>query len=141
MSPTLPQPLPYGPPLGLEAAKRIMAAAEAEAAAQHWPMVIAIVDSGANLLMLHRGDQAHLGSIGVAQSKAQTAVNFRNPTKLFAERLAAGVLGFLSVDNAILVEGGYPIVVDGKIVGGIGVSGMLPGQDSQVALAGLAALI
>jgi glc operon protein GlcG len=133
-------PVPYGPPLSLELAKRVMAAAETEAVAHHFPQAIVIVDSGGNLVMLHRLDQADLGSISVAQAKAQTAVNFRVPTKVLAEALASGGLGLLSVPNLVLVEGGLPIIVGGQIVGAIGVAGMEPTQDSQVAAAGVTAI-
>ena len=135
-----PLPPAYGMPLSFAQAQRIMAAAEAEAALNGWAVVIAIVDSGANMLMLHRLDGAHLGSVGVAQAKAETSVKFRNPTRVMAESLAAGRMGFLSVDGAILLEGGLPILVDGRIVGGIGVSGALGHQDAQVAAAGINAL-
>ena len=143
MSSVPPQlPLPYGPPLSLDLAKCIMAAAEAEAAANHWPMVIAVVDSGGHLLMLHRLDQAQHGSTSVAQFKAETAVNFRRPTKVFEDALASGGLGLrlLSMSNLSALEGGLPLIVDGQVVGAIGVSGMQSTQDAQVAAAGVAAL-
>lgn len=135
-------PLQYGPPISLELAKKVMAAAEAEAVANRWPMVIVIVDSGGHLVMLHKLDQAALGSVSVAQFKAETAVNFKCPTKVFEEALAGGGLGLrvLSMSNLIALEGGIPLLLDGKIVGAIGVSGMLPAQDGQVGSAGANAL-
>ncbi len=135
-------PVQYGSPISLELAKRVMTAAEAEAAANNWPVVIVIVDSGGNIVMLHKLDQTQLGSISIAESKAKTAVNFRCPTKVLEELLAAGgrELWWLSMDNVVALEGGTPLMLDGKIIGGIGVSGMLPGQDAQVAVAGANAL-
>jgi len=139
--PTVPRqlPVPYGPPISLELAKLVMAAAEVEADANNLPQAIAIVDSGGNLVMLHRLNQADLGSVSVAQSKAQTAVNFRVTTKVLGEVLSSGWLALLSVSNLVLVEGGLPIIVAGQIVGAIGVAGMEPTQDFQVAAAGVAA--
>jgi glc operon protein GlcG len=135
-------PMPYGTPLSLAHAKRVMLAAEAEAERNQWPMVIAIVDSTGHLLMLHRFDQAQYGSVLVAQQKAETALNFRRPTKTFEEAIANGGVGvrIVSMSNVIALEGGLPIIVDGKVIGAIGVSGMQSGQDAQVARAGLSAL-
>ncbi len=90
--------------------------------------------------MLHRLDQADLGSVAVAQAKAQTAVNFRVTTKVLGEVLSSGLLTLLSITNLTLVEGGLPIIVQGQIVGAIGVAGMEPSQDSQVAMAGVSAV-
>ncbi|HTJ25306.1 MAG TPA: heme-binding protein [Candidatus Limnocylindria bacterium] len=133
-------PTSYGPPISLDLAKRVIAAAEAEAVAHHWPMTIAVVDSGGHLTISLRLDHAPLGSIAVAQSKAETAVNFRLPTSALREAVAAGGLGLLSVTNLSAVDGGLPLVVDGRVIGAIGASGMDPSQDSQVALAGARAL-
>lgn len=135
-----PQPqvaLAYGPSITRADAALVMAAAEAEAAAHGWPMVIAIVDVGAHLVMLHRLDDAQLGSLRVAIHKAETAVAFRRPTRTFEQGLAAGGIGLraLSMD-VCAVEGGVPLVRDGRVVGAIGVSGMLPTEDGQVAAAG-----
>lgn len=143
MSSTAQQPpLPYGPPVSLDLAKRIMAAAEAEAAANRWPMVIAIVDSGGHLVMLHRLDQAQHGSLTLARLKAETAANFKRPTRMFEDALSAGGFGLriLSMPNVSALEGGLPLIVDGQVVGAIGVSGMQPAQDVQVAAAGVAAI-
>jgi uncharacterized protein GlcG (DUF336 family) len=141
-SPAAALPPRYGAPISLATAARIMAAAEAEAARQHWPMVIAIVGSSGHLVMLHAMDQAQHGSIAVAQAKAETAVNFRRPTKLIEDAIAAGGIGLrmLSIDGVCAVEGGLPLIQDGEIVGAIGVSGMQAAQDGQVALAGSTAL-
>lgn len=134
--------LSYGLPIGLEQARHIAAAAEREARANGWPMVIAVADSGGHLVVLHKLDEAALGSVEVAIKKASTAALFKRSTKGFEETLATGgaALRLLSMHNAILLEGGVPLVQDGKVIGAIGVSGMHPAQDGQVALAGAAAL-
>lgn len=142
--PTAPSnlPLPYGPPIALAAAKAIMAGAEREAVANQWPMAIAIVDSTAHLVLFQRLDQTQLGSMDVALAKAMTAIRFRRPTKVFEDAIAAGGAGIriATMPGVVALEGGIPIVVQGKVVGAIGVSGMLSSQDAQVALAGLAVL-
>ena len=135
-------PMHYGAPISLALAGTVMAAAEAEAIANQWPMVIAIVDSGGNLVMLHKLDQAQIGSIAIAQGKAETAANFRRPTKVFEDSVAAGGLGLrvLSMPNVTALEGGLPLLINGQVVGAIGVSGMRSTQDAQVAAAGAKAL-
>jgi uncharacterized protein GlcG (DUF336 family) len=135
-------PLQYGPPVTLAQARAVMAAAEAEALAHDWPMVIAIVDSGGHLVMLHALDQAQHGSVPVAQGKAETAVNFRRPSKLFEDAVASGSLGWrlLGMSNLLPLDGGLPLIVEGRVVGAIGVSGMQSTQDAQVAAAGAAAI-
>lgn len=136
------QPPNYGAPIALDDAKKIMAAAEAEAMRQGWPMVIAIFDSTGHLVMLHRMAQAQYGSVVVAQLKAETALNFRRSTKVFEDTIAGGGVGarILSMPGVIALEGGIPIVARGDIIGSIGVSGMQSSQDAQVAQAGIAAL-
>jgi glc operon protein GlcG len=135
------QPLPYGPPLSLAAAKRIMAAAEKKALAHGWAVAIVVVDSSASVVMAHKLDDAQHSSVVIATAKAQTAVNFRRPTKMFQEAISAGGEGlrFLAMPGVTPLEGGYPLIVNGAIVGGIGVSGVLSAQDSEIALAGMAA--
>ncbi len=144
-SPAIPNPqvsLEYGPPISLELAKRMLEAAEAEAARNGWPLAIAIVDSAARMVAFHRMDNTQNGSSDNARLKAETAVNYRRPTKLFEDALAAGGAGLrvLSQPNVMAVEGGLPIVANGKVIGAIGVSGMHASQDAQVARAGLAAM-
>jgi glc operon protein GlcG len=138
----VPRPLEYGAPISLERAKAVMEAAEAEARANDWPMVIAIVDSGGQLAMLHRFDHAQHGSIVIAQEKARCAVDFKRPTKAFEDAVAQGGfnLRVLATPGMLPLEGGVPLIVDGKIVGAIGVSGMRSTQDGQVAEAGAKAL-
>ena len=132
----------YGPPIGLETAKKAMAAAEAEATTNNWPVVIAILDSGGNLVMLHRRDDAQLASTEIAQGKARTSLLFKRPTKVLDDAISGGGVGlrFLALKDIVPLEGGIPIVLDGKIVGAIGVSGVLSAQDAQVARAGIDAL-
>jgi len=139
-SPALPPP--YGPPINLEVAKQVMAGAEAEAEKNKWPVVIAIVDSGGNMVMLHRRDDAQLSAIQTAEGKARTAVLFKRPTKLLDEVISGGGSGlrYLALKDVLPLEGGVPIVIDGKIVGAIGVSGVLSAQDTQIARAGIDAI-
>ncbi|MEO6918744.1 MAG: heme-binding protein [Collimonas sp.] len=138
----IPAVLPYGPPISLDSARRVATAAEAAALAKGWPMVIAVMDSGANLVLLHKMDQAQTGSIQVAQAKAESAVRFKRPTKVFEEALMAGGLGLrlLATAGACPLEGGLPLLQDGKVIGAIGVSGMQSTQDGQVAAAGVEVL-
>ena len=135
-------PPQYGASITLGEAKRVMAAAEAEADANGWPMVIAIVDTGGHLVMLHRIDHAQNGSVTIARQKAETAVNFKRPTKIFEDAVAQGGmhLRMLAMSNLMPLEGGLPLMKDSKVVGAIGVSGMQSTQDAQVARAGVAAL-
>jgi glc operon protein GlcG len=138
--PAPPPTTPYGPPIGLEAAKRVMAAAEAEAVKNNWPMAIVILDSTGHHVMLHKLDNTQYGSITVAEDKANTAVNFRRPSKVFEDLVAQGGLGMrtLGLRGATPLEGGVPILADGKVIGAIGVSGGAAPQDGQVAKAGAA---
>ncbi len=137
-APAPPPTTPYGAPIGLEAAKKAMAAAEAEAAKNNWPMAIVILDSTGHLVMLHKLDNTQYGSIGVAEDKAQTAVNFRRPSKVFEDLVAGGGIGMrvLGLHGATPLEGGVPIIADGKVIGAVGVSGGTSTQDAQVAKAG-----
>lgn len=126
--------------LTLAVAKQIAAAAEAEAVKNNWTVVIAILDDGGNLLYLQRADETQIGSIEVAQAKARSAVSFKRPTKVFEDALTQGRHAILKLPGAMPVEGGLPILVDGKVVGAIGVSGVTSQQDGQIAKAGLDAL-
>jgi uncharacterized protein GlcG (DUF336 family) len=132
-----PPSTPYGAPIDIAAAKKAMAAAEAEAVKHNWSVAIAIVDSGANLVLLHRLDNAQLSSVRIAEQKARTAAEFRRPTKVFEEAVAGGGVGLRVLTfGASVAEGGVPIVVGGKVIGAIGVSGVQSHQDAQVAQAG-----
>jgi glc operon protein GlcG len=132
-----PPTTPYGAPILLAAAKKVMAAAEAEAFKNNWGVSIAIVDSGANLVMLQRLDNAQLASVRLAEAKARTAVEFRRPTKALEDAVGGGGIGLRVLSfGAALAEGGVPIIIDGRIIGAIGVSGVASHQDAQVAIAG-----
>jgi len=137
-----PAPPAYGAPITLEQAKKVLAGAEAEARKNHWGMVIVVLDSGGNLVALHRMDNAQIGSIEVARDKAYSAVAFRRPTKAFEDAVSQGGanLRLLRLTGASPIEGGVPVIVDGKLIGAVGVSGAAATQDGQVARAGVDAL-
>ena len=135
-------PPPYGPPITLEMAKKVMAGAETEAVRNTWAVFIVIVDSGGNMVMLHRFDNAQLGSLQLAKGKAQTALDFKLPTKALEDAISAGGSGLrlTTLNNITPLEGGLPIISDGKVIGAIGVSGVLSAHDAQIARAGIQAL-
>src|SRR6266446_6674154 len=138
-APTAPPTTPYGAPIGLEAAKKVMAAAEADAIKNNWGMAIAILDSTGHMVMLHKFDNTQYGSIAIAEDKARSALDYRRPTKVFEDLVAQGGIGLrtLALRGAAPFEGGIPILVDGKLIGTIGVSGATSVQDGQVAKAGV----
>lgn len=135
-------PIPYGEAISLANAKKVIAAAEEEALKNKWPVAIAIVDPAGYLLAFSRLENTQLGSVEVALQKAKTSALFRRPTKVFEDMLAAGGANvkILSLPSAIPIEGGLPIIVDGKIVGAIGVSGVKSTEDAVIATAGLGAI-
>lgn len=128
----------YGPPITLDLALRVIDRAHQEALAHGWQMVFAVVDSTDHLVALHRMDGVHHASIRVAQGKASTAVNFKRPTKVFEDAIAAGGAGvsLLALEGMVPMEGGIPLLQDGRIVGAIGVSGVKSTEDGMVAQAG-----
>ena len=134
----VPSSPPYGPPITLELARQAVSRAESQALAQGWKMVIAVVDSSGHLVVLHKMDDVHYASIQVAQAKALTAVNFKRPTKVFEDAIAAGGAGLrlLSIEGLCPLEGGIPLMRDGAIIGAIGVSGVQSAEDGQIAQAG-----
>jgi glc operon protein GlcG len=134
-----PPPPPYGPAITLEQAKKVTAGAEAEAKKNNWNVVIVVLDSGGNLVILHRMDGAQFGSIEVAREKAYSAVAFRRPTKAFEDAIGQGGVNLrvLRLPGASPLEGGLPIVADGKLIGSVGVSGVLATQDAQIGRAGI----
>ncbi|MBZ5536155.1 MAG: heme-binding protein [Acidobacteriia bacterium] len=134
--------IPYGLPLSLENAKKAAAAALAEARKNNWAMAAAVVDPAGNLIYFEKMDGTQNGSVNVAVSKARSAALFKRPTKAFQDALAAGGAGLriLGLEGAVPVEGGLPLIMDGKIVGAIGVSGGSSDQDSQCAKPGADAL-
>jgi glc operon protein GlcG len=131
-------PNPYGAPISLENAKKVAAPALAEAVKNNWTMAVAVVDPGGNLVYYEKMDNTQLGSATVAIDKARSAALFKRPTKAFQDALAAGGDGLriLRLQGAVPVEGGIPLMVEGKIVGAIGVSGGASAQDAQCAKAG-----
>jgi glc operon protein GlcG len=131
-------PSPYGANVSLENAKKAAAPALAEAEKNHWNMAVAIVDTSGNLVYYEKMDNTQLGSANVAIDKARCAALFKRPTKAFQDTLAAGGDGLrvLTLKGVVAVEGGIPLVMDGKIVGAIGVSGAASSQDGQCAKAG-----
>jgi glc operon protein GlcG len=126
--------------LSLAAAKKMAAAAEAEAAKNNWNMVISVLDDGGNLLYLERMDGAQLGSIEVSQGKARTALQFKRPSKAFQDLIDKDQAHLITLGHVTAVQGGLPIMAEGKVVGSIGVSGAASNQDEQCAQAGLNAL-
>lgn len=132
--------LPQKPTLTLDAARRVLAAAEAEAIRNGWPVVIAVVDDGGNLVALARLDQAQFGSVDIAVAKARAAIAFKRPTRAWDEVLAGGRHAVLGLPGVLPSEGGVPLVAGGVMVGAVGVSGVTSVQDGQIAMAGVAAL-
>ncbi|MBP0464291.1 heme-binding protein [Roseomonas sp. PWR1] len=132
-------PPPYGAPIAIEDARRVVAAALAEATRQSLPMAVAVVDSGGHLVAFERADGTQLGSIRVAQEKARTSVEFRRPTKAFEDGIVGGRNAILGL-GVMPIEGGIPLLRDGRVIGAIGVSGGTAPQDGVIAQAGVAAL-
>ena len=134
-------PNPYGASVTLENAKKAAALAVAEAEKNHWNMAVAVVDTSGNLVYYEKMDNTQLGSATVAVDKARTAALYKRPSKAFEDAIATpGGARVLSLHGVAAVEGGIPLVMDGKIVGAIGVSGAASAQDGQCAKAGADAL-
>jgi uncharacterized protein GlcG (DUF336 family) len=121
-----------------DAVKAVLAAAEAKAKAGKWNMSIAIVDAGGELLGFLRLDNASAGTAQIALGKARTSARFGRPTKVYADRVLTDTLTFLSVDGLVSLQGGLPIVINGRVIGAIGVSGGTSQQDEDVAGAAIA---
>jgi uncharacterized protein GlcG (DUF336 family) len=138
---TPPPPVPYGMPINLEQAKKVMAGAEAEARKNSWPVAIVILDPGGQLVMMQRLDNTQWGSVDIAKEKARTAVALKRPTKALQDGIAQGGASLRLLSTGFsMIEGGIPIVHEGKIIGSIGVSGVTSAQDAQTAQAGHDAL-
>ncbi len=138
-APLAPPPqIPYGVSVSTESAKNVAAASIAEAQKNNWKMAVAIVDTGGYLVYFERMQDTQTGSVDLAIEKARTAALFRRPTKLFQDSVAAGGEGLrlLRLTGAIPIDGGVPIIVDGKLIGAVGVSGGSGDQDGLVAKAG-----
>lgn len=132
----------YGPSVTLDQAKRAIAAGQAEARKNGWPVAIAVFDTAGQLVAFEKMDDTQTASIDVAQDKGRSAVIFRRPTKVFEDLVAGGGAGtrILGLRGASPIEGGMPIMAGGKVIGGIGVSGVTSQQDGVVAKAGADAL-
>lgn len=133
--------VPYGVSINAERAKRVAAASIAEARKNNWTMAIAIVDTGGHLVYFEKMQDTQLGSVDVSIDKARSAVLFRRPTKVFQDGVAAGGEGLrmLRLTGAIPIDGGVPLIVEGKVVGALGVSGGTSQQDGEVAIVGAGA--
>ena len=131
-------PNQYGAPINAENAKKAAAAALAEAKKNNWTMVVAITDGNGTLVYLEKMDGTQTGSVDVAQGKARSAALFKRPSKAFQDVLAAGGEGWriLGQQGAVPIDGGLPLLMDGKIVGAIGMSGGTSAQDGLAAKAG-----
>ena len=134
-----PQPA-YGEPVTLAHARRIADSAEAAARERGFSMAFAIVDPAGGLVLFHKMDGTQNGSIEVAVAKARTSALFRRPTRIFSDSVAAGRTAVLSLPGVVAIEGGVPIIVAGRVVGAIGVSGGTSEQDGEIAAAALAVL-
>ena len=131
---------PYGNPISIDQAKKIAAGALAESKKNNWRMAISIVDNHGFPVYFERMEDTQTASIQIALDKAKTAAMFRRPSKAFEDGIAKGRVALLGLTGATPIEGGLPIMVDGRVIGGIGVSGMNSDQDAQAAQAGLNAL-
>jgi glc operon protein GlcG len=133
-----PPPTAYGMPINLETAKKAAAAATAEARKNNWAMAVAIVDPAGDLVYFEKLDNTQTASVEIAIDKARASAQFKRPTKMFQDAVAGGGDGlrFLGLRGAVPAEGGFPIMLGGKIIGAIGASGGAGNQDAQVAKAG-----
>ncbi len=126
--------------LTADAVKAVLTAAEAKARANSWNVSIAVVDPAGDLLGFLKLDGAATGTVQIAQGKARTSARFGRPSKVYADRITENQLNFLSVDGVVALQGGLPIIVDGRVIGAVGVSGVTSQQDEEVAAAGIAAI-
>ena len=136
--PTMPFDVAYGPPIALDRAQTVIAAAVTEAKSHNWKMNVAVVDSGGNLVAFSRMDGAQLASIAIAEHKARAAVMFRRDTKLFENGVQSGLAYQVTLDGVIASRGGIPLVENGRIIGAIGASGGAGSQDEVSSRAGAA---
>jgi len=126
----------YGASIGVETARKVAAAAVAEGKKNGWTVAVSIVDAAGELVFFERIDNTQVGSVKVSQEKARTAARFKRPTKAFEEALSGGRQAILGLPDVVPLEGGIPLLIDGKIVGAIGVSGATSQQDGVCAQAG-----
>jgi len=128
--------LPTKQVLTLDAAKKIAAASEAEARKRGATVVIAVVDDGGYLLVLERLDDTQVASVDVGIAKARTAAIFRRPSRVFEDQVKNGRVSALALPGAVALQGGVPIIIDGKVIGAVGVSGNSPQEDEDIAKVG-----
>jgi uncharacterized protein GlcG (DUF336 family) len=130
-----PMPIPYGQGISVEAARKVAKAAIAEGKKNGWFVSVAIVDTAGDLVFFERMDDAMSASVVVSQEKARTAARFKRPSKAFEDALVGGRQAILSLPGVTPVQGGIPLIIDGKIVGAVGVNGASSPQDHQCAQA------
>ena len=133
-------PNAYGPSISVETARKVAANAAAEGKKNGWNVAVAIVDTAGDLVYFERMDNTQAGSTIVAQEKARTAARFKRPSKAFEDAVVGGRQVILSLPGVTPIEGGIPLLIDGKIVGAVGVSGVTSQQDGVCAQAGVDAL-
>jgi glc operon protein GlcG len=131
---------PYGAPISLDNASKLITVAKAEATKNKWNLAIVVVDTSGAIVAMERMDDTLLASAQIAVDKARSANSFKRPTKALQDAVTSGFTPILSLSGATPVEGGLPILIDGKIIGAVGVSGASASEDGQVAIASLAAL-
>jgi glc operon protein GlcG len=137
----MPWNTPYGAPISADRAEAVIQAAAAEAKKKGWPLNIAVVDSGANLVAFLRMDGAQVGSIAISEHKARASAKYRRPTKVFEDALQKNDAKLiLTLDDIIASRGGIPLIEDGKIIGAVGCSGATGSQDEVVCMAGAATI-
>jgi glc operon protein GlcG len=139
----MPFDIPYGAPIGMDQAHKAILAAVNEAKKHNWKMAVSVVDPAGNLVAHATMDGTQYASIPISQAKARTAALFRRPSGVFQTAINTGgtpsALSLLGLTGAVASEGGFPIVVDGKLIGAIGASGGIFTQDAVTAKAGLEA--
>jgi uncharacterized protein GlcG (DUF336 family) len=128
------------PVLTLDGARSIAQAAEAEARRNNWNVAIAVVDAHGELVLFIKMDDVQQGSVDIAQGKARTAARMRRPTKALDDAVSGGRVALVGVPGLLAMEGGVPIVHQGRVIGAVGVSGVTSQQDAQVAAAGIKAV-
>ncbi|MGH8580907.1 MAG: heme-binding protein [Gammaproteobacteria bacterium] len=133
--------LPQKRVLDLETASRVAAAAERAAKERNATVVITVVDDGGYPIVLKRLDDTQVASVDVGIAKARTAAIFRRPSKVFEDQVKNGRVAALALPGAVALQGGLPLIVDGRVIGAVGVSGNTPQEDEEIAGAGVAALV
>ncbi|GEP10096.1 GlcG/HbpS family heme-binding protein [Methylobacterium gnaphalii] len=137
----IPFGVPYGAPIGLEQARKIVAASQAEGEKRGWPMNIAVVDTHGDLVHFARMDGAQLSSVDISQRKARTAARWRRESRVFFEAYSKGPPIYGTLDPGLAASsGGIPLIVEGKLIGAIGCSGGTSDQDVVICQAGVDAL-